>query len=451
MPKEKIREGLEVIVPMADYPRYVVAKSTNNGPLAVWNVMKDGCAGNAVLVERGLMESNDIVLIRNTKLVILTNRGFSNVSEDGRPVFQSVIIYDLLLRKCTKKIEGCYIVPSPTHEYVLLDDLHLLGLSDNRCHFVIWSLETGYATYRIKPSFKKTEVTIIDTEPTKKRTSLRQIQPWELRETKSARERRQKAAIEEEKQRLENLKKEKENAIEQFIISKDLKVIVASYYAHHMCVFDVPSQTHIQTLENTNSMMFLHVAALTGNGSHLVHANYDDDSKTSYVTLWDCKSGTVKRRLKNEKNVCAIAISDKGEKVVFGKANKELRIWGPGRSNSLRKIKGYPGLNFGVGSEIHITDDGDQAIVYAGEISIWDLEQGTVLAVFTPDMKINCFTTALGGKLILFGLRDTLEVVTLRLMSSHSQGIQKIGNNMFGEKDDSSDEEENANDNDSDK
>ena len=207
---------------MVDYPRYVVAKSTNNGPLAVWNVMKDGCAGNAVLVERGLVESNDIVLIRNTKLVILTNRGFSNVSEDGRPVFQSVIIYDLLLRKCTKKIEGCYIVPSPTHEYVLLDDFHLLGLSDNRCHFVIWSLETGYATYRIKPSFKKTEVTIIDTEITKKRTSLRQIQPWELRETKSARERRQKAAIEEEKQRLENLKKENKISV-SYIFLKVLR------------------------------------------------------------------------------------------------------------------------------------------------------------------------------------------------------------------------------------
>ena len=442
MPKEKVREGLEVIVPMVDYPRYVVAKSTHNGPLAVWNVMKDGCSGNAVRIERGLVESNDIALIRNTKLVVLTNRGFSNVSEDSRAVFQSVIVYDLLLKKCTKKLDGCYIVPSPAHEYVLLDDLHLLGLSDNRSHFVIWSLETGYATYRVKPTFKKADVTIVDTLEATKKTSLRQVQPWELKETKSARERRQRTAIEEEKQRIENLWKEKENAIEQFIISKDLKIIVASYYAHHICVFDVPSQTHIETLENTNSMMFLHVAALTATGSHLAHANYDDDTKTSYVTLWDCKSGTVKRRLKNEKNVCAIAIGGKAEKVVFGKANKELRIWAPGRSNSLRKIKGYPGLNFGVGSQIHITDDGDQAIVYAGEISIWDLEQGSVLAVFTPDMKINCFTTALGGRLILFGLRDTLEVVTLRLMSSESKGIERVGRNLFGEKNDTSDEED---------
>ena len=71
-----------------------------------------------------------------------------------------------------------------------------------------------------------------------------------------------------------------------------------------------------------------------------------------------------------------------------------------------------------------------------------DLEQGSVLAVFTPDMKINCFTTALGGRLILFGLRDTLEVVTLRLMSSESKGIERVGTNLFGEKDDTSDEDD---------
>ncbi len=267
--------------------------------------------------------------------------------------------------------------------------------------------------------------------------------PWERKlETKTARERRNQASIEEERQRIEALKKEKENSVEQFLISKDLSIIVASYYAHHLCVFDVPEQTHIQTLENPNSMMFLHVAALAPNGGHLVHANYDDETKTSYVTLWDCRKGAVKRRLRNEKNVFSIAISHQAEKVVFGKANQELRVWYPGRTNSLQRIKGYPGLNFGVGSQIVITDDGSRAIAFTGDISVWDLEKASVLAVFTPDMKINCFTTALGGNLILFGLRDSTDVFSLKLMSNALQGIEKVGKNLFGEKEDSSDEEE---------
>lgn len=62
-------------------------------------------------------------------------------------------------------------------------------------------------------------------------------------------------------------------------ISGDQKKLVASFYAHHLCVFDIESQKHTQTLENDNSLLLLHVAALTWDGSHLVHANYDENDK----------------------------------------------------------------------------------------------------------------------------------------------------------------------------
>ncbi len=426
---------------MVDFPRYVVAKS-NNGVLSVWNVVKGGCAGKAVLVERGLADSNDVMLIRNTKVIILTDRGYLDAGDGDRTVFQSVRIYDLLRRKYTARISGCYIVPSPPHEYVILDDKSLLGLSANRKYFVVWSLGTGHPTDRMKPFFKKSDLATADAAGSLKEAIPVKTYPWDLRETKSALERKYKAAFEEERQRVESLRKEKENAVDQFVISRDLKVIVASYYAHHMCVFDVASMTHVQTLENVHSMLFLHFAALTPTGSHLVHANYDDDTKSSYVTLWDCASGAVERRLKKEKNVCAIAVTDQAEKIVFGKANGELRIWQPGRNNSLKKITGHSCLNFGVNSRISISEAGDQAVVYAGDLSAWDLKKGILLAVFSPDTKITCLTSALGGKLTLFCLGDSADVVALRLSSCSRSGTQRVGSNMFGEKDDTSDDEE---------
>ena len=36
----------------------------------------------------------------------MINRGFSNVSEDGRPVFQTVLVYDLVEKKYLTKITG---------------------------------------------------------------------------------------------------------------------------------------------------------------------------------------------------------------------------------------------------------------------------------------------------------------------------------------------------------
>ena len=64
-------------------------------------------------------------------------------------------------------------------------------------------------------------------------------------------------------------------------VSGDQKVLVASFYAHHLCVFDIESQKHTQTLENEHSLLLLHVAALTWDGAHLVHANYDERDKVS--------------------------------------------------------------------------------------------------------------------------------------------------------------------------
>ena len=221
--------------------------------------------------------------------------------------------------------------------------------------------------------------------------------------------------------------------------------LVASYYAHHICIFDVPSRSHIQTLENNDSMLLLHVGALTPNGSHLVHANYDEVAKTSYVTLWDCNSGSVQRRVKNEKNVCAIAISAKGDRVVFGKESGELRIWQPGKKN-MKKIKGYPGLNFGVGSQIHIVgSEGKQALVYAGDISMWDLDRAEVIAVFSPDTRIQCLTVCMNGQLCVFGLMDSTDVVTLRLQSRDTRVTftpEQRGDKLFNESSDEEDDDD---------
>ena len=63
--------GISNLVAMKDHPRYVVASSTDNGPMSVWNVAKGKTSGRAVRIEHGLVDATDIVVIRNTKAVIL--------------------------------------------------------------------------------------------------------------------------------------------------------------------------------------------------------------------------------------------------------------------------------------------------------------------------------------------------------------------------------------------
>lgn len=454
-PAQKLKKtiGIEKILPMIDNPRYVVAKAFNNGPISVWNVAKAKCLQSAVRIERGLVDSSDIVLVRNSKVVILSERGFSNISDDSKPVFQTVFVYDLRSKRYENKVTGCFIVPSQAHEYMLLENSQLLGLSENRGHFIIWNLKTGKVLHRIKTNFKEMERRKLEQgyhgnkEAVRKRGSTAKMTPWDLRsETKAAREERHESELEHERQRLEDLKKEKDNVVQQYIMSADEKVIVASFYAHHLCVFNIPTLSHIATIESEHSMMFLYVSALTPDGSHLAQANYDEDSKTSYVTLWDCATGLIKKRLKNEVNVCALGITEDADRVVIGKENNELRIWDPMRTNSMKKIKGYPGLKFGVGSKIFIVEGNTRAVVFAGDISLWDIEKGIVLSVFNPDMKIQCCNVAMGGKLIVFGLYDRTDVVILKLMSKEILAITDDGEDLFGEKTEDTSDEENEDD-----
>ncbi|XP_069132997.1 NACHT and WD repeat domain-containing protein 2-like isoform X2 [Argopecten irradians] len=448
MPKLKKSLGVTQIIPMVDNPRYVVARQMNSGPISVWNVVRAKILQNAVRIERGLSETADVVIVRNTRVVILSDRGFSSASESSRPVFQTVFIYDLREKKYLKKLTGCYITPCPAHEYVMLDNENLLGLSDNRSHFVVWSLVNGHVVRRIKPNRELVQKAPASADKTLNiRNSVEVMTPWDLRaESSSAKQRRREEEMERERKRHEEIRKEKENGIEQYIISENQNIAVASYFAHHLCVFDIVNEKHLHIIETPFSMLFLHSAALTPDGSFLVLPNYDEEKKTSYVTMWDCQTGQIKKRLKNESNVMALAIIDDGSRIIIGRDKNELHIWDPMSANGLRKIKGYPGLQFNADSKIFVTNGGTQAVVFAGDISVWDIERGVVLAVFTPDMKINCCKVAMDGQLITFGLHDIPDVVILRLANKDTPSLEILGEDIMGEKVEETDDEEEEDD-----
>ena len=78
----------------------------NNGPLSVWNVLKDHGTGRAVRVERGLVDSQDALVIHNHTAVILTDRGFVSIGDvEGRAMFQTVLVYNLKEKKFIHKMQ----------------------------------------------------------------------------------------------------------------------------------------------------------------------------------------------------------------------------------------------------------------------------------------------------------------------------------------------------------
>ncbi|KAJ8416550.1 hypothetical protein AAFF_G00358380 [Aldrovandia affinis] len=406
--------GTAEVIPMTKYPRYVVCKSLRPGTVRVWNIVKPSCRSKPVRVEHGLYDRTDVTLVKGMKLYILTDRGNATFTDAPMPIFQMLLIYDLLKKSYIKKRSGLYVTPCPQQEFRLLEGELLLGLSETRDHLILWDLESvNSAGDALGQTYGN---------PLCKRRRLER-----------------KAQKEREEQR--QLDREKHNSVDQYLLSGDEQVVVCSYFAHHLVVFSVASQDHLHTLEDRTSMLFLYTAAITHSGSHLVLSNYNDTQKVSYITLWDLHKGKVRKRLKNEPGVCCVAISSDANRVAFGVMGvNRLKVWDPFRKVH-KAISGYESLNMCVSSQLLITEEGAKAILLAGEVSLWDLDAGTVLSVFTPDSRIQCLSLLGDNSTLLLGLSDSPTLVTMKLTSKEISRTSTSGDNLFGEQSSSSEDE----------
>ncbi|KAG5844984.1 hypothetical protein ANANG_G00133960 [Anguilla anguilla] len=440
-------DGIAEVIPMSKYPRYVVCRSLRPGTVRVWNVARSGYRGRPVRVEHGLYDSADVVLARDMKLYILTDRGTASFTEPPMPIFQTLLIYDLLKKSYVKRQSGLYVIPCPQQEYRLLQGELLLGLSETRDHLILWDLESGHIKGRLKVTHRESFLSgsFLDKNsqeiPLRESTAL--VMPWDRRtETHSAKRRRRERRAQRERETQRRLDREKHNAVDQYLLSGDEQVVVCSYFAHHLVVFSVSSQAHLHTLEDRDSMLFLHAAAVTHSGGHLVLSNYNDAEKASYVTLWDLHKGKVRKRLKNEPGVCCVAVSSSASRIAFGVTGvNRLKVWDPFRRGH-KTIPGYESLTVGVSSQLFLTEEGAKAVLLAGEASVWDLDGGTVLSVFRPDSRIQCLSVLGEDSTLLLGLSDSPTLVTLRLTSrGGGPRTPASGEDLFGEQSSSSEDE----------
>ena len=432
-PSKKMMDTVDTIVPLAKDSQYVYTQSNHNGTVHIWNILKNGSKAKAVRSEHHLSEKGDVVLLRGTNILILSKKDFSLAHDDGRLVFHKLSVYDTKQRNYVSNISECSIVPAQSHEYKYLADNILLGLSENRTHFVLWDTQTGLAKKRLSPTLNKekdhneNENTQRDglhaiSEETEGRIAG-MVQKW--KEVATATLKR-------------NRNDEKYGIIEQFLLSVNEKVLVCSYHSYHICIFNLELLQHVHTLESQNALMLLHVAVLSFDGSLLTHSSYDDNSKTSYVTMWDTVSGDVHRKLDNEQDVHAIATTDNGERTVFTKGVRDIVIVDSGLPNC-RRIVGYRNMNLREDTKIYMIDNGKRAAVWCEDISLWDLENESVLGIFHPDMPIQCLAPAMNGRLLVFGFSSRSGIITLRLGSDEKQEASQPAN-LFEEDDSSSDE-----------
>ncbi|XP_041842468.1 uncharacterized protein LOC121640694 [Melanotaenia boesemani] len=433
-------DGTEDVFPLGKTSRYAVCRSIRTGTVCVWNLARQRFVCRPVQVEHSLYSSTDVVFVHDLKLYILTDRNTNSFNQ-----LQTLLVYDLLKRSYVRRQTGMAISSCLQHEYHLLEDGEtLLGLSETRDHLVLWDLNSGSIKHELKPpSHREKRSVVQDQQPhpaPHRRTTLMR---WDVRtESLSAKKRRLEREAEREKEEKMRLDREKFNVTDQYLLSGDEQVVVCSYFAHHLNVFSVASREHLHTLEEKTSLLSLQPADLTHTGSHLVLTAYDEEQRSTDVTLWDLLRGTVEQRLRNEPGVSCIAVTDGAERIVFGvSGGKRLMVWEPFRGNC-KSISGYGTLRIDMTSKLFVTDGGSKAFLLAGQVSLWDLEKCSVLSVLSLDADVSCVKLLPGRQSsLVLGLSHSPALIAVSTPTASSGSHISGGEDLFGESSSSEDEE----------
>ncbi|CAK6968650.1 RWD domain-containing protein 4 Protein FAM28A [Scomber scombrus] len=444
-------DGTQEVIPMGKTLRYAVCRSIKAGAVSVWNLVRRRYAGRPVRVEHGLYSSTDVVLAHDFKLYIFTDKSSASSTVDPAYQFQTLLVYDLIKRSYVRRQTGIRVISCPQHEYRLLEDGRtLLGLSETRDNLILWGLDCGSIKHQIKPPHRESPCTraVKPQQPHVTASRETTLMPWDIRtESQSAKNRRlerEAQRVTEEKMRLD---REKDNSIDQYLLSGDERVVVCSYFAHHLNVFSMVSQEHLHTLEDYKSMLSLHTAALTHTGSHLVLDCYNQDQRSPYITLWDLDKGTVKKRLRNEAGVCCIAITDNASRVIFGvTGSNKVKVWDPFKRN-YKSICGYENLTIDISSKLHMTEGGTKAILLSGQLSLWDLEACSVLSVLSLDARVRCMRLLRRyDASVLLGLSHSHALIAVRSTSETVTTATPVSTegDLFGESSSSEEEEEDS-------
>lgn len=463
-------DGIESLTKIKlDNNEYLISRHIENKKLCVWEINESKLLKNqpkllyeygANVVETKLkFKLTDIILSYDTNLYVLTDKSSSsneNTSdEESYPIFQTVNVFNLKEQKLEYKITQSFICAFDATEYLIIpnaistvheNDVVLLGLSETRGHFIIYSVHTGHIIKRMRTNFKeerrKREHAIVSLEPSSvldNRNEMNNINVDFETFIKSQQQEilvRRKTLISiirpaantinmDKPYTIKDMEHDKATKnIEKFIVSGDQKTIIASFHAHHLAVFDLNTFTHVQTLDDLNCMLLLYVSHINHDGSKLIHTNYDTNNKCGYLTIWDCKTGKVKRRLKNETGILCVTMTDDARLVVFCKENGQVKYWKTTEHNSLKSFKYENGMNnqleFELNTKIYLlsnenAENAQQVLISSGKnISLWDIQKGCLINVFTSDYRFSSHSLFTYNTLLL-GLKSSSKLLCLQI------------------------------------
>ncbi|KAA3680264.1 uncharacterized protein DEA37_0010496 [Paragonimus westermani] len=295
--------------------------------------------------------ATDRFILQGRTLVVLGKLGYSKVVEACKEVYQSMDIFELVQSDGNKGnlqlehrryLNDVFIIPCDLGGYFLWNSSYLVGLDENRTHFIGWSLQHGRVACRLKPNFLRS--CSLDRNSQESNYS-------------SIKEEATTEQIVTEKQDLELEENVGGNCmVEKFIICGSRSLLVVSYGLPYLCVFSLNNHAHVGNLDDdyaqTGTSQYstleegdnlnLTIAALSFGGHWLALSEFSKDEGCSCLTVWSlhpfCKTRTAsktgfewyRKRLTNQSGL--IAVRAEGQEdctVISARLDHGIFVWRP--------------------------------------------------------------------------------------------------------------------------
>ncbi|OAF69453.1 hypothetical protein A3Q56_02807 [Intoshia linei] len=254
-----------------------------------------------------LVEKESIILNLNNKLIILTEKGFKNYYEGQvrKSVFTKILTYNTENKKFENIAKHCDIPIYNFQDYFCLENT-IFGFSDKRNSIIAWNIKNGKICGNLRPIFK---YKIDQGNENKSEEQSSQIRFKNIAKDVILNISTKTRSVRNKSKVVNKLYiNEKNNVIENIAISKDKSILIISYNAHFMCVYDLHLVKNVTTLQCSYTTLHLYIYALTDNGSFLAHSAFDQVEKIPFILVWNTKTGRSIYRLQNQVNLACMSL-----------------------------------------------------------------------------------------------------------------------------------------------
>uniref|UniRef100_A0AAR5PUI3 NACHT domain-containing protein n=1 Tax=Dendroctonus ponderosae TaxID=77166 RepID=A0AAR5PUI3_DENPD len=208
--------------------------------------------------------------------------------------------------------------------------------------------------------------------------------------------------------------------LNSLLVSGDGRILVCGDETQKpfpLLVWNLKSKKLLYDLRIPHHDFITSLSAITCEGSYVCCVCHEiEDESPNFIVVYDLQSGTLFKKWKPSCNTVSLEISSQGGCVISGLEDARILVWDLITGNCRFSLSGHTApvssLKLDPTGTICLSTDAESR---DRSIRLWDLNKGTLLAVYTPKRKISACEVTKNGQHVILTLQGYQTIFTLQL------------------------------------